>query len=270
MPLSSVLELIHLSRKSGVMRIKADLPLSLTIRSGEVVAGHVLDWQGFEAIQTLDPSPESGEFRFDPESEDEVQFQMGFTHFLTEWARLYDEWTAVCEVIGSPSQAFASLVSAPSPYALFGDGKSVRALARSQNLPTLTVAQTAREGLRSGKLRRVERYAWLGLRIRHPLAPTQAVPPTNPNQTQPLSPPGLGLVRRGRFIAPPATPRDPLEEIPRFLDGGRNLNDLLILGFTVPQLRSYLIGAIQSGELRFDGAGWVLRDLLWEQAYAGG
>ncbi len=77
----------------------------------------------------------------------------------------------------------------------------------------------------------MDRSAWYALKLRHQ----------------------LGSGRGGRVAAA--------------LNGEKTMGDLLAEGFTVAELRDYLIFEIRAG-LRFPGCGWVLRDLVWEKQHA--
>ena len=219
-PLIGVLELLHFSRKTGVLNVDAELPFTLAFMGGEIVEGGILDWLGLDAVYCSPLVPESGSFSF--QTRDVTGLPLaGFNFLSADWARFSDEWERLCAVIGSPSRVLEGNV----PY--FEEGRSIRSVARTSNLPLFDVAETAAEGVRSGKLRMVEKFAWYGLKLRRPAA------------------------------------RTPLE---RQLDGERNFGDLIEQGFAPQELREYLLRELQGG-LRFPGSGWVLRDLVWEHQY---
>ncbi|WP_027482770.1 DUF4388 domain-containing protein, partial [Deinococcus pimensis] len=138
LPLIGVLELMHFSRKTGVLEVGAPIPFALTFVNGEIVDGGVLDWVGLDAIFTLPPSPERGRFVFHGREEGGRPL-MPFAHLTTEWGRLADEWQRVCEVIGSPSRVLRGALPG------FQEGRSVRAAARASGEPLFVVAQRAAE-----------------------------------------------------------------------------------------------------------------------------
>ena len=49
-PLIGVLELLHVSRKTGVLTADAGMPFSLSFQEGQVSGGGIIDWQGLDAI----------------------------------------------------------------------------------------------------------------------------------------------------------------------------------------------------------------------------
>lgn len=224
LPLIGVLELMHFSRKTGVLEVGAPIPFALTFVNGEIVDGGVLDWVGLDAIFTLPPAPERGRFVFHGREQGGRPL-MPFAHLTTEWGRLADEWQRVCTTIGSPSRVLKGALPG------FAEARSVRAVARTSGEPLFVVAQRAAEAVASGKLELTDRYAWHVLRIRHPRA-------------------------RGADT----TPAGSLE---RLMDGQRNLGELVAQGHDAGDLRTFLLGELRGG-LRFPGSGWVLRDLAWE------
>ncbi|MDB5045931.1 MAG: GTPase-activating protein [Deinococcus sp.] len=147
-----------------------------------------------------------------------------YDHFMTDWARASDEWTQICAIIGSPSRVFQGNIN------LFNEaqGRSVRAAARQADLPLFQVAQQVAEAVKEGKVTATERYAWFGLRLR------------------------------------PGGKRAEIHPIARALDGEVNLGQLVEQGFSLNDVREYLLGELRLG-LRFPGSGWVMRDLIWEQ-----
>lgn len=222
-PLIGVLELLHFSRKTGVLNVEAELPYTLAFMGGEIVEGGILDWLGLDAVYCSPLVPGAGRFVF--QSRDVTGLPLsGFNMLSADWARFSDEWERLCAVIASPSRVLEGSV----PY--FEEGRSVRSVARASNLPLFQVAETAAEGVRAGKLRLVERFAWFGLRLRRP---------------------------------------NPRTELERLLDGERSFGDLIAAGVGVPELRAYLLSELRAG-LRFPGSGWVLRDLVWEEKYLDG
>ncbi|RDI96139.1 DUF4388 domain-containing protein [Meiothermus sp. QL-1] len=233
-PLSDVLEMIHANRGTGVLQLTCGrLPLRLHFVEGEVVGGGILDWEGFEAIVTFPLHPEEGRFYFRAGPQQGTPL-MPFRVFMAEWARLSDQWTRFRSVLDSPSRVLET-PRATEPFAVFVGGRSVRAAARNWGVPLIIAAERAWRGLREGDLTKLRKYAWFGLRIRHPSA----------RRTQ------AGI-------------RDP-EDITALLDGSCNLGELIQAGLPIPRVRAYLIDQISRGALEAPGRGWVLRDLLWEQ-----
>ena len=236
-PLSSVLELIHLTKQSGRVAVTGRVPLSLTVVQGEIVAGGILDWQGLEAIQSFELHASVGNFRFAPSSAQVLaQFNLSFAALMTDWARVNDEWARIRRVIDSPSRVLEYSGPAQQPAHPFQGGKSVRSVSRATDSSAFAVSSRAVPQLLSGELMLKDRYAWMGLRVRHPAATVGNFTP----------------VSRGT------------EEIPLMLNGKRNLAELLEWGFSAAALRTYLLGAIQSGVVQVPGSGWLLRDLTWE------
>ena len=235
-PLSSILELIHLTKQSGRVAVAGHVPLSLTVVQGEVVAGGILDWQGLEAIQSFELHAAQGNFRFAPSSAQVLaQFTLPFAALMTDWARLNDEWARIRRVIDSPSRVLEYGGAPQQPAHPFQGGKSIRSVSRASAASLFEVSSRAVPQLHSGELKLRDRYAWMGLRVRHPAAIGNFTP-----------------ISRGT------------EEIPLMLNGTRNLAELLEWGFSVADLRAYLLGAIQSGVVQVPGSGWLLRDLTWE------
>jgi len=229
MPLVDLLELLHEGRKSGVLRVEGRPPLTLRLQAGEVVGGGILDWQGLEAIASFDPTTSEGAFRFE-EGLQSGRVIRPLRTFLAEWARLHDELRRFLQAIDSPSRVLESLNAAP-PYDVFAGGRSVRSAAKGWGVPLIIAMERAWSGLRNEELSPLGRYAWYGLRVRHPAA------------------------RRRRADAD--------QELSRLLDG-RNLGELVAAGVDPQRLRRYLVEGILAGELVFPGRGWLLRDLVWE------
>ena len=225
-PLIGVLELLHVSRKTGVLTAEAELPFFLDFQDGQITNGGIVDWQGLDAIYAAPLLPEQGSFSFRVQDvSGEVLAPYG--KITADWARYSDDWSQMCAVIGSPSALFRG------DLPLFDDaeGRSVRAAAQSAQLPLFEVAERVVAGIRSGRLFPMDRSAWYALKLRHQ----------------------LGSGRGGRVAAA--------------LNGEKTMGDLLAEGFTVAELRDYLIFEIRAG-LRFPGCGWVLRDLVWEKQHA--
>ncbi|WP_456476222.1 DUF4388 domain-containing protein [Oceanithermus sp.] len=233
MPLVGLLELLHAERKSGVLHVEGTPPLTLRLQAGEVVGGGILDWEGLEAIASFDIHTDEGRFRFEPGLQS-GKVLMPMQTLLGEWARLNDECRRFLLDIDSPSRAFESL-SSTGTYGVFYGGRSIRGAAKRWEVPLVIAMERAWTGLRSGELTPIGRYAWYGLRIRHPHA-----------RRRPASP----------------------DDLSHQMDGQRNLGDLVASGVEPMRLRRYLIEGILSGDLIFPGRGWLLRDLVWEVEYA--
>ncbi len=231
--LSDVLEMIHANRGTGILQLLSDrLPLELRFSAGDVVGGAIHDWEGPEAITTFPLHPETGRFKFSSKALEGTPL-MPFKNFMGEWARLNDQWARFRGLMDSPSRVLET-PRPVEPYAVFMGGKSVRAAARAWNVPLIIAAERSWRGLREGDLSTIRKYAWYGLRIRHPSA----------RRTQ-------------------ANIADP-KNLTSIFDGSRNLGEIIHMGIPVAQIRAYLIEQISSGELELPGKGWILRDLLWE------
>jgi Domain of unknown function (DUF4388) len=240
-PLPSLLELIHLTKQSGRVQITADVPLNLHVSNGEVTSGQILDWEGLEAVQSFLLHLSNGQFRFYPNTAVIVapnDFDISFSKFMTDWARLNDEWARILPLIGSPSRVMESIRAATGVPNPFEGGKSIRSLARALGVSSFEVAQNTLPWLQQGDLRLTNRFAWHALRIQHAAASAPRLPKTRN-----------------------------LADIPVWLDGSRNMGEVLELGFTVNDVRQYLIQSLQSGEIQVQGSGWLLRDLTWELEY---
>lgn len=240
-PLPSLLELIHLTKQSGRVQISADVPLTLNVANGEVTSGQILDWQGLEAIQSFLLHHSSGQFRFYPNAtviEAAKVFDISFSKFMTDWARLNDEWARILPFIGSPSRVMEPTQTAGTVPHPFQGGKSIRFLAKALGVSSFEVAQNTLPWLQQGDLRLTNRFAWHGLRIQHAAASVKHLP-------------------KSRITA----------DIPAWLDGSRNMGEVLELDFQINDVRQYLIQSLQSGEIQVQGSGWLLRDLTWELEY---
>jgi hypothetical protein len=235
-PLSSVLELIHLTKQSGRLQVAAELPLTLLIYQGEVVAGGILDWSGLEAVQSFTLHSIEGNFRFTPSNQTPpTQFSMPFATLMTDWARINDEWARMLPVLRSPSRMLefnGTVQDTPHP---FQGGKSIRAVGRSLEASAFDVATRVMPLLQNRVLVMLEKFAWMGMRVQHPAAKRDTI--------EGLSP----------------------QAVPHYLDGTRRMVDLLELGFSADTLRAYLIEAVRTSEIEVAGAGWLLRDLIWER-----
>jgi Domain of unknown function (DUF4388) len=224
-PLIGVLELLHVSRKTGVLTAEAELPFNLSFLDGQIISGGILDWQGLDAIYACPLLPDQGSFSFRVQPE-AGEMLAPYGKITADWARYSDDWSQICAAVGSPSALFrGSLPLFDTP-----EGRSIRAVSRSSQLPLFEVAERVLAGVRAGRLEPVDRFSWYSLRLKHQ----------------------LGSGRGGRVAAA--------------LDGEHNMGDLVEAGFPVSELRDYLISEIKAG-LRFQGCGWVLRDLLWERQF---
>ncbi|MER3488326.1 MAG: hypothetical protein C4328_00190 [Meiothermus sp.] len=237
--LLELLEMIHESRQSGELRLEAGgLPVHFRFLEGEITGGGILDWEGLEAIATLPLQPQEGSFRFTSGVQSGTPL-LRFKALIGEWARLYDEWTRFRQLFDSPSRVLEAL-RASEPYGVFVGGKSIRGAAKVWEVPLIIAAERAWRGLREGDLMPLRKYAWFGLRIRHPTARrTLAGQAPHPN------------------------------DITVHLDGTRNLGEIVQSGYSIGLVRRYLIGAIRQGEIAPPGRGWLLRDLLWEEEAEG-
>ncbi len=237
-PLSSVLELIHLTKQSGQVQVSAEVPLTLYVANGEIISGQILDWQGLEAVQSFVLHLSSGQFRFQPNAsaiKASNNFEIPFSLFMTDWARINDEWTRILPIIGSPSRVLESTQAVTAVPHPFQGGKSIRSLAKSLGASSFEVAQNAIKWLENGDLRLTDRFAWHGLRIQHANAKTGHFPDTRT-----------------------------IFDIPACLDGSRNIGEVLELGFPAQEVRKYLVQNLQAGDIQVLGSGWLLRDLTWE------
>lgn len=237
--LSDVLEAIHSQRWSGRLRLEewvhlpdaaqaVQLPLELRIREGELAGGSILDWEGLEAISTFPLHLKQGRYAFTQGVEPSAPL-MPFKPLLDEWARMNDQWARFRTLLDSPSRVLET-PRPLQPYAIFVGGKSVRAAAKAWKVPLIIAAERAWRGLREGDLSKMRKYAWYGLRIRHPAADRDS--------------------RRHSLVSR--------------LDGTRNLGELIQSGVPIEEVRRYLIEEILAGRLNVLGKGWILRDLLWE------
>ena len=228
-PLIGLLELIHVSHKSGVLTADAELPFSISFREGEMVSGGILDWQGLDALYACPLVPEVGGFSFRVDKAVGGEPLAPYGKITADWARYSDDWNQIGAVVGSPSVLFQGDL----PLFDVPQGRSIRSAAGSAQLPLFDVAERVASGVRAGRLRRLEGFDWYSLRIRH--HPSSA--------------------RGGRLAAA--------------MDGERSLGELVQSGYSLPELRDYLISEVRTG-LRFPGCGWLLRDLLWERRFIEG
>ena len=236
--LESVLELIHVTQQSGLVTVDADVPLSLHLAQGEIQSGGILDWTDLDAVRSFKMHEQSGTFRFqkDAVNPSPTLFKLPFSTFVTEWARINDEWDRLRNLIDSPSRVLEYVGPAAPESSKFVGGKSIRALSRTLNQSILSLTEEAVRGLENKTLSLTPRYAWHGLRVQH--AASSRVE-------------RLPLTRL-------------LSDLPPYLDGKRNLGDLIGIGFKPEVLRIWLVNALRSGEVSVSGRGWLLRDLTWE------
>lgn len=236
--LESVLELIHVTQQSGLVTVDADVPLSLHLAQGEIQSGGILDWTDVDAVRSFKLHEQAGTFRFlkDAANPSPTLFKLPFSMFVTEWARINDEWDRVRAVIDSPSRVLEYAGPATGEPSKFQGGKSIRALARTLGVGVFSLTEEAVRGLENQTLRLTPRYTWHGLRVQH--------------------------ASSGRSERLPLTRT--LSDLPPYLDGKRNMGDLIAVGFKPEVLRIWLVNALRSGEVNVAGRGWLLRDLTWE------
>nr|WP_026138768.1 DUF4388 domain-containing protein [Deinococcus wulumuqiensis] len=226
LPLPGLLDLLHDTRQTGVLRVEAavngrPLPFQVSLVRGEVTGGAVVDWSGMDALMSCPPEPQRGRFEFVVRPQGGTP-PLPYAQFVAEWARISDEWRRICAVIGSPSRRWqAALPGFEHP-----EGRSVRAaLPQSgQTLPSLAGALA--QAVLGGQARPIGRFAWFGLRLDR------------------------------------AAPHLTGHPVARWIDGQRDLGALADLT-TTGAARAYLLAELEAG-LRFPGCGWVWRDLLWE------
>jgi hypothetical protein len=227
--LKEVLTHLHDRGLSGLLRFEAGvLPLEVDFSQGEVAGGRILDWEGFEALCSV-PLEAEGVFRFEPHPPIGRPW-MAFSALISEWTRLNQEWIRFRSLLDSPSRYLES-PRPQEPYQVFFGGRSVRGAARIWGTPLIIAMERAWRGVREGDLVLLHKYAWYGLRIRHP-----------------------------RLQLPAQGSRGPLP-----LDGQHTLGDYIRQGYPAGAVRDFLIRAIVQGELQPSGRGWLLRDLLWER-----
>lgn len=159
LPLLGIFDLVHTAQQSGTLEVMCDIPYSVDFLEGEIVGGQLLDWQGAEALATCSLLATEGHFIFEPHRPTPTLVSGPYDHFMTEWARVNDEWQAACAYITSPSRHL--LGELPQ----FETGNSVRAVAHSTGRPLIDVAQEAAEAVRSHRLQPQDQYAWLALSL---------------------------------------------------------------------------------------------------------
>lgn len=225
--LPDLLDLLHGTRQTGVLRVQAAvtgrhvLPFQLSLVRGEIVSGAVLDWLGLDALLSCPPDPQAGEFEFVVRPQGGTPL-LPYAQLVAEWARVSDEWQRICAVIGSPSRRW----QAPLPGFQATEGRSVRAALPQSNQSLIALAETLAQAVLGGQARPSGQFAWFGLRL---------------------------------DVTAPRLTGHPLAQL---IDGQRDLGELAALSST-GAARAYLLAELEAG-LRFPGCGWVWRDLLWE------
>ena len=173
-PLIGVLELLHVSRKTGVLTADAGMPFSLSFQGGQVSGGGILDWQGLDAIYACPLLPGEGSFSFTVQAV-EGEMLAPYGKITADWARYSDDWQQICAVVGSPS----ALVRGNLPLFDSDEGRSIRAASRSAQLPLFEVAERVLGGVRSGRL-----------------TPLDSTLPSSPPAPRPRRPRRRGSLRR--------------------------------------------------------------------------
>lgn len=163
-PLIGVLELLHVSRKTGVLTADAGMPFSLSFQEGQISSGGILDWQGLDAIYACPLLPDRGSFSFAAQAV-EGEMLAPYGKITADWARYSDDWQQICAVVGSPSALFRGNL----PLFDSDEGRSIRAASKSAQLPLFEVAERVLGGVRSGRLTPLGRFSWYSLRLRHQL-----------------------------------------------------------------------------------------------------
>jgi len=230
-PLMDTLELLHGEAKSGRLLIRADVPLFLRFRHGEIVGGGILDWEGFEAIATFDLASREGRFRF-VAGEEEGTPLFPFRTLVAEWARLSDEWRRFRTQVDAPSRVLEA-PRASGTYAVFSPRLSVRGAAKRWGVPLIIAMERVWRGVLEGELVPLAFYRWFTMKVRHPLAGRRRL-------------------------------RHPFADVVSRLDGRRTLGELIQDGLPLDRVRAFLIEEIRAGKLKPPGRGALLRDLTWE------
>lgn len=224
LPLLGIFDLIHAAQQTGTLTVNYHVPYDVSFLGGELVAGGILDWRGSEALTTTSLLIDEGHFAF--EAKPITGKSLGpYDHFMTEWARLGDEWRVVGPQIVSPSRYFIG------NRAGFEQGASIRHVAQVSVRPLINVAQDVAEALKKGELEALNTFEWFNI--------------TMPPEQDILVP-----------------------DHPISLFGGlsNTLGDLAVTTQDLPSVRDYMIQGIVAG-VRFEGCGWVLRDMTWERSY---
>lgn len=235
--LTDVLEVVHSNRGTGLLSLGVPqgigrLPLELRFVEGEVVGGAILDWEGLEAVSTFPLHARKGQFSFGLQPVAGVPL-LPFKNFMGEWARLGEQWNRLRTQIDSPSRVLDT-PKAKEPYGVFMGGRSIRGAAKAWGVPLIIAMDRTVRGLEEEAIAKLRKYAWYGLRVRHPAS----------RRTQ------SDITDSYHLTA--------------VLDGNRNLGELIQSGISLRVMREYLVQELSTGELEVPGKGWLLRDLLWE------
>ncbi|WP_034384206.1 DUF4388 domain-containing protein [Deinococcus sp. YIM 77859] len=206
LPLMGILELVNGTRQTGVLDVQAEVPYTVAFLDGEIVGGGILDWLGMDALHASPLLPQSGTFEFRPSAVTGSPLAP-YDHFLTEWARVSDEWPQVCAAIGSPSRVFRGDL----PLFDVPEGRSARAAARQAAAPLFEVAQALAEAFRQGRAEPTGRFAWHALRLRS------------------------------------GTTRVASSPVAQALDGERSLGEVIAGGLAEADVRAHLLAELQAG-----------------------
>lgn len=234
-PLTVVLELVHATQRTGLLRAEAELdggtlPLEIQFVRGEVTAAAILDWQGLEALYSFPQATPAGWAEFWQAPAQPAPPLAPFQNLLAEWARLSDEWPRCCEQIRSPSQRF---YGEAAPFNRPG-GASARWVAAASGQPLHEVCTQLAALQQAGFIQPIQgSFEW----------DTLVVPACQDSQA----------LRRSPVL--------------RLLDGRKSLHRLLERGLSPDELRSELLSHLGSSA-PFPGSGRALRDWLWEQGHA--
>ena len=235
--LTDILEVIHSNQGTGLLSVTVTqgmgrLPLELRFVDGQVVGGGIFDWEGLEAVSTFPLGNRKGQFNFGTQPMVGIPL-LPFKNFMSEWARLGEQWNRFRTKIDSPSRVLDT-PKAHEPYGVFMGGKSIRGAAKAWGVPLIIAMDRTIRGLEDEAITKLRKYAWYGLKVRHPAA----------RRTQ-------------------SDISDP-HHLTAVLDGSRNLGELIQSGISLRVMREYLVQELSTGELEVPGKGWLLRDLLWE------
>ncbi len=148
----------------------------------------------------------------------------------------YDPFTTEWARVSDEWQQNIRLLGSPSvmlrgtlpPIFNQPEGCSVRAAAAFAQSPLADMASKSAVGVREGKLTPTGRYAWFDV------------------------------------VLP--RPAQPITQLAQHLDGEASLGQLIDGGLDLNSVRIDLMAEINLG-MRFDGCGWVLRDLIWEMQH---
>lgn len=232
-PLIGVLSLLHDLAHTGRLEVEADLPFFLNFEHGEVVDGGILDWHGLDAIQSCPLVPGSGSFSFQRTPPPPVPPPPVAGKALMPYDPFSTEWARVSD----EWQQILRVIGSPSAIfqgqmlPIFNQpaGCSVRAAAAFAGIGLAEMAGKVAAGVREGSLRPTGRYAWFDV------------------------------------VLPPSA--EAFTQLSQRFDGHTTLGQMIAGGLTHAEVRTDLIYEIRLG-LRFEGCGWVLRDLLWESQNA--